>query len=336
MRNPIVISGLFVILAVPGLSPLAEEPRNVDPDQELIAQPADPVLENITVRLEGTQQEAEFLKTVEKIIQELLAEAKLDVDQTFVPNEMADSPVTTTRPAAVNRRITLELDADVAQPPYEVAIAVENQDIPERDRVVKVFYYDPDNPATLREALKGYLKQTLNIVFPEEQKKQSPSSEQPSQGQALPPGGRQPLATANRHVVATASSTSTEPEAVNPQLEGHLVYEGGGKSSYKNINISIEGNEQVGELVAQLQKMVKNLLARARPRDDNSVRRYLNIQVKWNEQEGYAPLLVTVDSVQNTARMATFRYYPNKPQQLERELADYLEPVLNADIPAPH
>ena len=72
----------------------------------------------------------------------------------------------------IHRVLELRLDAEIAEPPYEAAFALEDVDQGEEEtRKIHVFYYDPANPEGLHRELRQYLRPILHVTFPRQDEK---------------------------------------------------------------------------------------------------------------------------------------------------------------------
>lgn len=305
---------LALYLAVPALQ--AQE--RVIPSQEMVLVPVTPSFKQINIVLEGTEAEQVLLQQVHAMLLDMLNRATLKVDKILVPESMAYTP--TSQAAAVSRRIVLKLDSDVAQSPMKVGIAVEDMDKPEDDRVVKVYFYDPDNPGTFKEALRDYLSWTLGLNIPPEH---TPVYSAPVYSAPSPPPPAKSLGDAR-----------IRPEPVIPSQE--YIHRGGGHTSYTDVRITLEGTEEEDSALSELERMVREMLAKAYPRGGGGealAQRQIHIAARWAEDAPVVRVRVTLNGAGAAPRGADFVFDPEQPAVLQEQLRLYLAQSLDAVIP---
>jgi hypothetical protein len=303
---------LALYLAMPAL----QAQDRVIPSQEMVLVPVTPSFKQINIVLEGTEVEQAFLQQVHAMLLEMLNRATLKVDKILVPDSMTYTPIP--QPAAVSRRIVLKLDSDVARPPMKVGIAVEDMDKPEDDRVVKVYFYDPDNPGTFKEALRDYLSWTLGLNIPPER---MPAYPAPSYSTPSPPPAK------------SLDDARIRPEPVIPSQE--YIHRGGGHTSYTDLRITLEGTEEEDSALSELERMVREMLAKAYPRSGGEAlaQRRIHIAARWADDAPVVRVRVTLDGAGAAPRGADFIFDPEQPAVLQEQLRQYLAQSLDAVIP---
>jgi hypothetical protein len=340
--------------------PAAKAVEQVKASQEQVLEPVSAVHKNISIRLVGTEREAEVLRAISQMIAELMAKATLNVETALVSPQMAAQGLNT--PTNVNRELVLSLDSDAAEPPMRVGLAITESDKKEEDQIAKIFFYNPADPLPLKNALRDYLMAALNVTIPPVSA--APAASPPAMTPPPMPGATPPAMPGATPPPMTAATPPPMPaatpppmsggapampaqtprpaiaplareESVNPRVEGEYVYDSG-LSPVRNISIQLQGTEREQAVLKQLHGIIVDILGRARLNTTNRKQGMPNsiiVQARWDDADQYVTVGISFQTADGmSSQPVPFHYNPRDPAGFKQELQTHLARVLNLVI----
>jgi hypothetical protein len=145
-----LLISLALILTLSPIHAETEKRSKYDMDVE----PTGGILTNdLRLRLEGREYDKPFMGDLERLVREVVDEAKM--------------PHNSGKFTVENRTLTfvLRIDSNIAVAPVKAVIEIERIDgiLPEKQS--GVLYYNPDATDAFKEGLRNYLKKYLNATF---------------------------------------------------------------------------------------------------------------------------------------------------------------------------
>jgi hypothetical protein len=142
---------LMTLLSVSSLHAETEKRSKYDMDVE----PTGGVLTNdLRLRLEGREYDKPFMPEIERLVREVVDEAKI--------------PRNNDKFTVEHKALTfvLRIDSNIAVAPVKAVIEIERIETSLTEKQTAVLYYNPEATNAFKDGLRDYLKKYLNAVFP--------------------------------------------------------------------------------------------------------------------------------------------------------------------------
>lgn len=97
----------------------------------------------VNIEMSGSQNELLVLASLHEMLQSMLREAK--------PRQ---------------RNLRIQLDSQVTEEPSLLGLTIEDMDVPEEDRITKIFFYNPDSKQKFQDGIRDYMETSLGLGFP--------------------------------------------------------------------------------------------------------------------------------------------------------------------------
>ncbi len=142
---------LMALLSISSLHAETEKRSKYDMDVE----PTGGVLTNdLRLRLEGREYDKPFMPEIERLVREVVDEAKI--------------PRNNDKFTVEHKALTfvLRIDSNIAVAPVKAVIEIERIETSLTEKQTAVLYYNPEATNAFKDGLRDYLKKYLNAVFP--------------------------------------------------------------------------------------------------------------------------------------------------------------------------